>query len=122
MVAIALPTILVELPCAIDIVVLPHASAKPRLTSPESVNAKCTTNRGQSIHNAHYSCGLGDCGQRFASCAAPDRFGALIIAQLALAAEPDASGLREPPKWLNKAPTVRKTMSGERQNALQTAR
>jgi hypothetical protein len=49
-------------------------------------------------------------------------FSALIIAQLALAAEFDASGLREPPKWLDKASTVRKTMSGERHNALQTAR
>jgi hypothetical protein len=49
-------------------------------------------------------------------------FSALIIAQLALAAEFDASGLREPPKWLDKASTVRKTMSGERQKALQTTR
>jgi hypothetical protein len=33
---------------------------------------------------------------------------------LARAAEFDASGLREPPKWLDKASTVRKTMSGQR--------
>ena len=49
-------------------------------------------------------------------------FSALIIAQLTLATEFDASGLREPPKWLDKASTVRFSMSGEHQNALQTAR
>jgi hypothetical protein len=51
----------------------------------------------------------------------PPSASVLIIAQLALVAEFDASGLREPPKWLDKASTVRKTMSGERQNALQSA-
>jgi hypothetical protein len=42
--------------------------------------------------------------------------------QLALAAEFNASAHREPPKWPDKASTVRKTMSGERQKALQTTR
>jgi hypothetical protein len=50
--------------------------------------------------------------------AAPNRFSALIIAQLALAPEFDAGG----PKRLDKASTVRKTMSGEHQNTPQTAR
>jgi hypothetical protein len=71
-------------------------------------------------HRDVHAIRLGDCGQRFAGSPALDGFSALIIAQLAT--EFDASGLREPPKWLDKASTVCKTMSGERQNTPQTAR
>jgi hypothetical protein len=59
-------------------------------------------------------------GQRFAGSAALDRFDSLVVAQLARAAELDAGGLRE--KWLDKASTVRFSMSGERRNTPQTAR
>jgi len=41
--------------------------------------------------------------------------------EVAAATMSDASAHREPQKWLDKASTVRKTMSGERQNTLQTA-
>jgi hypothetical protein len=67
--------------------------------------------------------GLRDLRQRlFTGIAALDGLFALILAQLSLAAEFDAKGLREPPKLLDKASTVRKTMSGERRNTPQTAR